>query len=389
MSDFQCQVVRVKIESHPNADAIEIARIGDYQSIVKKDQFKDGDFAVYIPEQAVLPEWLLKDMNFWDEGKQKGMLSGSKGNRVRAIKLCGVLSQGLIYQTRPYSETQVLVASTPVNGNYGAGIVEIGGDASECMGIVKYEPPLPSHMAGRCIGVDFGATHKYDFDNLKKMPTLFDDGEDVVITEKIHGTLIQIGVVPESAANDKYYKGRVIISSKDMGGKGYVLDHNDETNLYAQAAKKHGLLDKALEYGGPAANAHNKPVFLMGEVFGKAASGADVQDLTYAGETLDFRAFDICVGNRGSEEYFSFKDFATACRMIDVPSVPVLYIGPYSKDIVLELTDGNTTLSVNPQIREGVVVRSCKENRHPHFGRKIAKSVSEAYLLRKSGTEYN
>ena len=56
MGAFECAVVRVSVETHPNADAIEIAKVGDYQSIVKKGQFNTGDLAVYIPEQAVVPE---------------------------------------------------------------------------------------------------------------------------------------------------------------------------------------------------------------------------------------------------------------------------------------------------------------------------------------------
>ncbi|MCL2874720.1 MAG: hypothetical protein FWF12_00200 [Betaproteobacteria bacterium] len=96
MSEFACPVVRLWIEPHPNADAIEIARVGDYQSIVKKGQFRDGDLAIYVPEQAVLPEWLLKGADLWDEDKQKGTLSGSLGNRVRATRIRGVVSQGLV-----------------------------------------------------------------------------------------------------------------------------------------------------------------------------------------------------------------------------------------------------------------------------------------------------
>jgi len=97
MSEFSCEVVRVKIEPHPNADAIEIARVGDYQSIVRKGQFKDGDLAVYIPEQAIVPEWMLREMGMYDEERQKGGLAGAAGNRVKAIKLRGVVSQGLVY----------------------------------------------------------------------------------------------------------------------------------------------------------------------------------------------------------------------------------------------------------------------------------------------------
>lgn len=389
MSEFKCEVVQVKIEAHPNADAIEIAKVGDFQSIVKKGQFKDGDYAVYLPEQAVIPEWLLKHLGMWDEAKQKGGLAGSLGNRVKAIKLRGVLSQGLVLAVEPYSETEVLVISTPVDGNQGAGIVAIGGDASECLGVVKYEPALPSHMRGRIVGVDYEATAKYDFDNLKKTPTLFDDGEEVVITEKVHGTLIQIGVVPSKLANEKYFGGRVVISSKGMGAKGFVLDHADETNLYAQAAKKHGLLEGMLEVFGDAADRQGAPIFIFGEVFGKTGSGAGVQDLTYTDEVLDFRAFDIAVGNRGAERYLEWDHFSMACDKLNVQTVPMLYRGPYSKSVVLEHTDGNTTLSDKKQIREGVVVKSAVEARNQHYGRKIAKSVSEAYLLRKNATEFN
>lgn len=389
MSEFACPVVRVEIMPHPNADQLELAKVGDYMTVVRKDQFVTGDFAVYIPEQAVIPEWLLKHLGLYDEAKQKGSLAGSLGNRVKAIKLRGVLSQGLMLQMDQGDEsTGPFVVAPTEDGIGAAAFVDEGQDVAEFLGIVKYEPAPPSHMRGRIVGVDYDATAKYDFDNLKKTPTLFDDGEEVIITEKIHGTLIQIGVVPTRLTNEKYFGGRVVISSKGMGAKGFVLDHDDETNLYAQAAKKHGLLEAMLEVFGEAADRQNAPIFIFGEVFGKTGSGAGVQDLTYTDEVLDFRAFDIAVGNRGSERYLEWDHFEKACDKLGVKTVPVLYRGPYSKKVVLEHTDGNTTLSDKKQIREGVVVKSATEARNPHYGRKIAKSVSEAYLLRKSGTEY-
>ena len=42
MSTFAVHVVRVAIEPHDNADALEIARVGDYRSIVRKGQFQSG-----------------------------------------------------------------------------------------------------------------------------------------------------------------------------------------------------------------------------------------------------------------------------------------------------------------------------------------------------------
>jgi hypothetical protein len=40
------------------------------------------------------------------------------------------------------------------------------------------------------------------------------------------------------------------------------------------------------------------------------------------------------------------------------------------------------------QLREGCVVKPLKETINPCIGRKILKSVSEDYLLRKNATEY-
>jgi RNA ligase (TIGR02306 family) len=322
-------------------------------------------------------------------------LAGGAGNRVKAKKIRGIVSQGLMLNFADDCGLKLLPApgEHPELGvcyDYVAfpDLAE-GQNFAEYLGIVKYEPSLPSHMRGRIIGAAFEDTHNYDFDNLKKKPSLFDDGEEVVITEKIHGTLIQVGVMPASRVNEKYYEGRVVISSKGMGGKGFVLDHNDETNIYAQAAKKHGLLDKMLTLANMA-DVYDMPVFLIGEVFGRTMGGGVVQDLTYNDEALAFRAFDMCIGNRGKETYLGADSFDVQCAVMEISTVPMLYRGPYSKAVVLEHTDGNTTLTDKKQIREGVVVKSAFESKSAHFGRKIAKSVSDAYLLRsvKDATEY-
>lgn len=392
MSEFSCPIVRVTIIPHPNADAIEIAQVGDFQSIVKKGQFKDGDLGVYIPEQAIVPQWLLEEMNMWDATRGKGGLAGSFGNRVKAIKLRGVLSQGLMLAGVPYSPQAILVTAEQYEGNQGAALLMEGEDASEALGIKKWEPKVPSHMAGKIAGVDLAATLGYDFDNIKKKPDLFAEGEEVVITEKIHGTLMQIGVVPSSMANDRYYKGRVTLSSKGMGRQGFVLDHTDDTNLYVQAAMKHDLFEKALKFFGDAADEMDKPYFMVGEVYGLTLSGAGVQDLTYDREQLGYRMFDVVCGTRGNEEWFAWEEFCGTAEAMDVPIVPVLFIGPFSKAVVLEHTDGNTvvqpamTRNYISQIREGVVVKATDGSYHQSYGRKIAKSVSEAYLLRKGET---
>ena len=56
MAQFEVRVHRVRIEEHPDADALEIARIGGYRSVVRKEQFQDGDLAAYIPESSIVPD---------------------------------------------------------------------------------------------------------------------------------------------------------------------------------------------------------------------------------------------------------------------------------------------------------------------------------------------
>ena len=61
MSEIKCNVQQIFIKPHPNADALELANIGStegWQCVVKKGQYKTGDYVVYIPENAVVPSLL-------------------------------------------------------------------------------------------------------------------------------------------------------------------------------------------------------------------------------------------------------------------------------------------------------------------------------------------
>jgi len=99
MATFDVKVVKIqKIEEHGNADALEIATIHGFRSVVKKNQYRAGDLAVYIPEAALIPEYLLKRLGMWDNEKSKGRLNGPDGNRVKAIRLRGVVSQGILLE---------------------------------------------------------------------------------------------------------------------------------------------------------------------------------------------------------------------------------------------------------------------------------------------------
>jgi hypothetical protein len=92
MSTFRVPIVKIReITPIAGADKIELASVLGYQSVVEKGKFKVGDYAAYIPEGSIVPEWLLINMGLL------GKLAGSDKNRVKIAKLLGVVSQGLLY----------------------------------------------------------------------------------------------------------------------------------------------------------------------------------------------------------------------------------------------------------------------------------------------------
>ena len=148
MSEFAVNVTRIAaIEPIPNADAIELAVVGDFRSVVKKGEFAADDLAVYIPESAILPEWLLRSMGFWNAEKNAGTLHGAAGDRLKALRLRGCLSQGVLYpacECGPMFESRQWIETA----NGGTFDVSEGDDLAEALGITKYVPPLPRSMGG-------------------------------------------------------------------------------------------------------------------------------------------------------------------------------------------------------------------------------------------------
>lgn len=417
MSQFECPVVKVEIRSHPDAKRIEIAQVEGFQSVVPKGQFKSGDLAVYIPEAAIVPDWMISEMGLI------GKLSGPQKNRVKAIKLRGVLSQGLLYPITDYCNARTIyydpdafhpnagaytarfVVAVPVKGHEHlypdeTVIVECkeGDDMAEALGIVKYEPAIPMHLAGQIAGYEANAALRYDFDSIKKRLSLFDADEEVVMTEKIHGTFCMVGVLPESMTEEKnrqrYLRMEVdgmivygVVSSKGLAGKGLMLDVTDTNNLYV----KHAVdIMPALAKAFTDSLCRDTPVFLMGEIY-----GSGVQDMDYGlkNQKTDFAAFDIHVGTHGPGYFLDYEDFLERSAAIGVRTVPELYRSMFDLHSVRVITDtpnSVVTLSNNAhQMPEGIVIRPVFERRDARGNRVIAKSVSERYLMRKNGTEYN
>ena len=382
MAEFKAEVVKLLIEEHPNADALELAVIGDYKAIVVKNQFRSGDLAVYIPEQSIVPAWLIAEMGL------EGRLAGKQQNRVKAIKLRQALSQGLvvplIVDIGPSGETFVTLEYMKDGTLVYEFNLEEGDDVTELLGITKWEPKIPTSMNGKCWNA-MGKTIHFDIENFKRYPDILQDGEEVVFTEKLHGTWCCFG-----KSGDDY-----IVTSKGLSDRGlaFTLDEDNERNLYCRQFLKFGgkeMLDAMTSTGD---------CYILGEIF-----GAGVQDLRYGMTAPTFRIFDVYMGNPngrgvGGNGYVNYGGLRDVVMAIDrqtsndvhVEMVPILYRGPFSKEVMEEYTDGMETVSGKGEnVREGIVIHPVAERDHPDIGRVILKSVSEDYLLRKGNvTEFN
>lgn len=377
MSTFTVSITRIRdIEPIANADAIELAVVGDYRSVVKKGEFSKGELVAYIPEAALVPQWLLAKLGL------TGRLAGPENNRVKAIKLRGCLSQGILYPVRQLKKT---TCSVEINENGDTMVFNEGEDIKQFVGITKWEPTIPSYMSGDLYNAGLEVTLSYDIENIKKFPDVLVDGEEIVITEKIHGTFCGVGIVPLKDANDKHIHRRIVVFSKGLGGQGLCFQDSDTSrgNVYFRALENIKMFDKLEQHAAKVQS--EVPLFVLGEVYGQG-----VQDLSYGASQVSFRAFDIAKGYRGQMRYLDFAEYVAMCELLGIDAVPVLYRGRYSKEVVTQHTNGTETVSGNnTNIREGVVVKPTTERSHYELGRVILKSVSEAYLLRKgNATEF-
>ena len=117
-STHKVEVFRVKkLIKHPNADTLNIMTVFDnYQAVVRIADFAVGDLAAYVPPDSILP-------NLPEYAFLKGSL------RIKASKLRGIMSQGLVLKAPP-------------NTN-------IGDDVAALLGIVHYVPS--AQRSGGCV----------------------------------------------------------------------------------------------------------------------------------------------------------------------------------------------------------------------------------------------
>jgi RNA ligase (TIGR02306 family) len=336
---FEVKNYRLRlVEPLVNSDFLDIAWVNDWPCVVKRSQYREGDLVTYIPADSIVPEELLESIGL------KGKLSGSKKNRVKAVRLRGQFSCGLVLD--------------PPHGT------EEGQDVAEILGITKYEEPVPAELRG------IGRYHppywlKYDIENIRTYNSWFEDGESVVITEKGHGCncSFSLHMSPEN---------QIVFS---VSSRSITLEESD-TNTYWKMARKYNIEDFMMKSFSHLLNPGDA-IYLYCEIL-------NTQDLKYGISNGEFeiRFFDL----RFNYNWRSFYDLVGFLGN-DYKTMPILYEGPFSKEKVIECTNGKEQVSGKElHIREGCVIRPVLERWHRNH-RVIAKSISEDYLTRKDGTE--
>lgn len=375
----EVKIHRLEIIEHPNADALELAIpyecvegtwiLGGFRAIVPKGVYKSGDYALYIPEASVLPDELIEELGL------VGRLSGSGKNRVKAIRLRGQLSQGIV--CRPAA---VNLAWEWVNDDTDPETLatESAFNWAETLGIVKWMPRMPAAFAGRVkVRGSSRILPWIEIPNVKKIMKDFAEGEFVYATEKIHGTHCMCTL---DLTTDEF-----MVSSKGMGKQGWDLAE-DDTNVYWKAMRQFHVEEWLREFHNKTNWGGNPPerIALYGEVFGRG-----IQDLDY-GADLGYRAFDLRIDHEWmpTAMFYNMNEALWLLTGKGLPLAPILYAGPYDYTILCELAEGDSWVG-GSHMREGVVVRPEVDRYRGDGTRVIAKFISEAYLLRKgNATEF-
>ena len=340
MSEIRAKVVEFDLQKHPDPEVkfLSIAKIRgkEWQCVVKTSDMENAKYGVYIPIDAEVqtkhPIFAFLD--------KKGQ---GKSFRIKTIRLRQQLSQGLLIPV-PYD-------------------AKLGDDLTEQLGVTRWEPVIPKHLAGDMVR-EPGNFQKYtSIENWKNFPDVFVDGDEVRITEKIHGTNVRFGFVDDGKIEGVTY---FVGSHKTTRSK-------DGNNLYSEFSQKLEIEKKLqpllIEYKV------NQHLIVYGEIY-----GWNVQDLYYdcTKNEQKLRIFDVLIDH----VYQPWSVIEKVASILDVKTVPILHQGKFVLDQTLKLRDGKTTLNEG-HVREGVVVTSEPETYHCQVGRKIIKFISDDYLLRK------
>lgn len=328
-STHKAEVVEVVLQPHPNADSLSIVEVYGFTVCVNTEAWKGQKLGIYIQ-----PDTLVKV----SRPEFEFLKNGRDVERIKVRKLRGIISEGLL---------------VPCLDND----AEIGDDYWERLELERYNPPIkgesrPNLPRGQTESGPNTRVIKYDLDNFRRYSNMFVEDEPVIVLEKLDG----------ANARYVYSEDKMYIGSRTQWKK------HDLSCPWSLILEKYPQIENLCK----AIPGH----VIYGEVFG------EVQQMKYGAEKGEyfFAAFDIFNGER----FLDFEDAYNLAAEYNVPWVPVIEKNlPFSKEKVLTLADGRSTIEGANHIREGVVVRPAKERYDRRLGRVCLKVVSNAYLMKE------
>ena len=326
------------------ADAIEVATVGGWKVVVKKDEFKVGDFAVYCEIDSWIPTEIAP---FLSKGKEPREFEGVKGERLKTIKLRGQLSQGLLL---PFTAAMAI----KLGAGPGAKFEDYEGvDVSELLNIKKWEMTVPAQLAGQVRGNFPTAVPKTDQERaqnlVKEIVAANEAGIKFEITEKLEGSSMTCYLID----------GEFGVCSRNLDLK------RDENNSFWAIAIREDIEAKMREVGDNFA--------IQGELIGPGIQG-NIYKLT----KTEFYVFDVYSVAEG--RYLNPGERRGMIEMMGLNHVPIvaaiasLYDTLGITDIpqLLKFAEGKSAL-FNTE-REGIVFKEVN-------GGMTFKAISNKYLL--------
>lgn len=387
-----------EIKPIPNYDRVEHARVGGWWVIVKKDQFKVGEPAIYIEVDSKVPE------------EEPFLFLEPKKYRVKTQKMCKVLSQGLLMHPSDFgwfSMQNKTDLEWDMHDEKGK-TLEIGDFVTEKLGITYYEPednkrkansvdkykkmaqrrpdifkkPWAKWMMRRGWGkkvmfLFFGKKKdkkgawpswikKTDEERCQNMPWLFPGGdEEFTATEKIDGTSTTFAIKGYGKKQEFYVCSRNVVQDTPERENYY------DGNVYWEMAEKYNIKEKLASLMDP----NIEYIILQGETY-----GAGIQKRDYSMEGHDFAAFNFIVKEENSEPIrFDWRPMKNTLEPLGIPVVPIVDMNfkiPETCEELLKIAEGPS--AIDGKMREGIVIRS-------YDGQRSFKAVSNPFLLKYHG----
>jgi tRNA-binding EMAP/Myf-like protein len=413
LSDWCPQIVKiVNVRKHEGADALAIVTtsVGDYPIITKLGEYNIGDLAVYVPIDTIVPDTeqfhFLSPLQYEAREDSEGTVTRQAIGRkyevgnvpenyriIKAKRLRGEYSQGMLI---PIDWDKHIVSDTGSAEEYNF-IVRgyqndpdfVGMPVDNLYGFFKWEEieEEASDAAGKGNKKKSYAQNDkkpegwsipyYDIDSIRKFITELQDGEEVVLTEKIHGANAGYSHDGDNlwVKSRNYYKrGEYEIPIRNPE-TGEVIGTQvvQSTDQWWVAARAIGLEKKLAKYPG---------LVFFGECYGQV-KGFRYDAQIVNGELVPrLRFFDIW--DTKTMRYLDYDDRLTILLELGLDPVPELYRGVWtSREEMYKYAEGKTTLG-GKHVREGFVLNTIKERYSEKMKSRVQiKLVGEGYNLQK------